>query len=96
MVSVYQTTRLYIPKDSTLHGHSCENLKSHIYIGISRNDIQRIKIVLGNKSTEQETELNYLEYLTSDLRRNMETKFQSCKEIKITTRNYSTSIPSKK
>jgi hypothetical protein len=26
----------------------------------------------------------------------METKFQSCKEIKITTRNYSTSIPSKK
>jgi hypothetical protein len=30
LVDFQQTTRLYIPKDITLHNHRCENLKSYI------------------------------------------------------------------
>jgi hypothetical protein len=40
--------------------------------GIYRNDIQRIKIVLGNKIIEQETEFNCFEYPILDPKRNME------------------------
>jgi hypothetical protein len=29
-VDFQQTTQRYIPEDSTLHNHCCENLKSHM------------------------------------------------------------------
>jgi hypothetical protein len=33
-VASQRTTRRYIPEDSTLHNHRCENLKSYIALGV--------------------------------------------------------------
>jgi hypothetical protein len=37
-----RTTRSYIPEDSTLHNHRCENLKSYIFIYSLLNDAASI------------------------------------------------------
>jgi hypothetical protein len=34
LVDFYRTTRRYIPEDSTLHNHRCENLRSSIILAL--------------------------------------------------------------
>jgi hypothetical protein len=36
-----QTTRRYIPEDSTFHNHRCENLKSYVRTCLQKTDIDQ-------------------------------------------------------
>jgi hypothetical protein len=44
-VEFQRTTRRYIPEDSTLHNHRCENLKSNIYKFIAFTQIYVVILV---------------------------------------------------
>jgi hypothetical protein len=48
-VDSQQTTRRYIPEDSTLHNHRCENLKSYMFLWYIRFFFFSEKNVLSHK-----------------------------------------------